>query len=215
MQPRVRSVNVATAAGVVPGRGRNSVRRTGIDKHPVAGRISTDLHQLAGDTICERKYHGGPDQAIYAYAEEDARWWAAQLERTMAPGVFGENLTTIGIDLTNAVIGSRWTVGTTVLEVSGPRVPCRTLQAFWNVPRLMKTFTQAGRPGAYLRIHSPGELGAGDEIAVAHVPAHGVTIAETFRALSGDRSLAARLLEAPELSAKVRRLADKWLVTVG
>ncbi len=210
MQPRVRSVNIATAAVTLTGVGR-STRRTGIDKRPVEGRILTGVNQLAGDTICETKYHGGPDQAIYAYAEEDARWWAPQLGRTLAPGAFGENLTTIGVDLTNAVIGSRWTVGSTVLELSCPRIPCRTLQAFWNVPRLMKTFTHACRPGAYFRIHTPGELGADDEIRVVHVPAHGVTIAETFRALSGERSLAARLLEAPELPAKTHRLARKWL----
>lgn len=213
MQPRVRSVNVAAVAGILTGAG-TSTRRTGIDKRPVDGRISTGANQLTGDTICATKYHGGPDQAIYAYAEEDARWWAAQLERTLAPGAFGENLTTTGIDLTKAVIGSRWTVGSTVLEVSCPRVPCRTLQAFWNVPRLMKTFTQACRPGAYFRIRTPGELGAGDEITVVHVPAHGVTIEETFRALSGERSLAARLLEAPELPVKIHQLAGKWLAAV-
>ncbi len=213
MQPRVRSVNVAAAAGILTGAGK-STRRTGIDKRPVDGRISTGANQLTGDTICATKYHGGPDQAIYAYAEEDAQWWAAQLGRTLMPGALGENLTTTGIDLTNAVIGSRWTVGSTVLEVSCPRVPCRTLQAFWNVPRLMKTFTQACRPGAYFRIHTPGELGAGDEMTVVHVPAHGVTIEETFRALSGDRLLAARLLEAPELPAKIHRLAGKWLAAV-
>lgn len=211
MSPRVLSVNVATDAEVITGIGKKSSRRTGIDKRPVAGRIATGRDQLVGDNICDTKYHGGPDQAVYAYADEDARWWAGELGREVAAGAFGENLTTVGLDLTNAVIGSRWAVGTTVLELSCPRIPCSVFQAFWDVPRLVKWFTEVGRPGTYLRIHTPGDIGAGDEIDVVHAPEHGVTISETFRALTGDRSLAARLLEAPELPAESHRLARKWL----
>src|SRR5439155_18878699 len=164
-----------------------------------------------GDAVLDTANHGGRDQAVYAYAREDAAWWAEQLGRDVAPGRFGENLSTSGLDVTGAVIGERWAIGTAVVEVSCPRIPCRTFAGFWDVPRLVKWFTEAGRPGAYLRIAVEGDVGAGDPIEVAHRPAHGVTLGETFRALTGDRSLAARLLEAPELPAEAHERAQAWL----
>ena len=211
MNAQVMSLNVATDADVITGIRTKRSGRTGIGKRPVTGRVSTGHDQLAGDTICDTANHGGVDQAVYAYAVEDAQWWATQLDRDLGPGAFGENLTTAGLDVTGAVIGQLWAIGSAVLEVSCPRIPCRVFQEFWDVPRLVKWFTEVGRPGAYLRIHTPGELAAGDDIVVVHTPAHGVTIGETFRALTGDRSLAARLLEAPELPAESHRSARRWL----
>ena len=210
MAAHVRSVNLPDAANLFV-HGMRGKSRSGIDKRPVPGRVATGVDQLVGDTISNRKHHGGPDQAVYAYAVEDASWWAAELGRDMAFGAFGENLSTAGMDVTGAVIGQRWAVGSALFEVSVSRTPCKTLQAFWDVPKLMKRFTAAGRPGAYLRIVEAGDVGAGDEIAVVHTPAHGLTIGETFRALSGDRSLAARLLEAPELPAQAHASARTWL----
>jgi MOSC domain-containing protein YiiM len=184
---------------------------TGIDKRPVDGPVQTGANVLVGDTICDTADHGGPDQAVYAYAREDAAWWAEQLARDVTPGAFGENFSTSGLDVTGAVIGERWAIGSAVFEVSCPRIPCRTFAGFWDVPRLVKWFTAAGRPGAYLRIHHGGTVRAGEQIAVVHRPAHGVTIAETFRALTGDRVLVPRLLQAPELPAKTRAKASRWL----
>jgi MOSC domain-containing protein YiiM len=207
---RIESVNLAAVmtAGWKP-----QVGRTGIDKRPANGPVRTGDDQLVGDTICDRRHHGGPDQAVYAYATEDAAWWSQQLNRPIAAGQFGENLTTSGIDVTRAVIGERWAVGTAVLEVSCPRIPCMTFTGFWGVPDLIKRFTAAGRPGAYLRIWAPGELQAGDRIRVQHRPEHGVTIAETFRALTGEHALAERLLEAPELPVQAHATARRWLAS--
>jgi MOSC domain-containing protein YiiM len=190
---------------------KQDVARTGIDKRPASGRVRVFDHHVDGDTIGDPSVHGGPDQAVYAYAREDAAWWSAQLGRDVAPGVFGENFSTSGVDVTGAVIGERWAIGSAVLEVSCPRVPCRTFAGFWDVPNLVKWFTEVGRPGAYLRICVEGDVGAGDPIEVVHRPAHGVTLGETFRALTGDRSLARRLLEAPELPAEAHERARRWL----
>jgi MOSC domain-containing protein YiiM len=192
---------------------KQDVGRTGIDKRPASGRVRVFDHRVDGDTIGDPSVHGGPDQAVYAYTREDAAWWSAQLGRDVAPGAFGENLSTSGLDVTGAVVGERWAIGSAVFEVSCPRLPCRTFAGFWDVPRLIKWFTEVGRPGAYLRITVEGDVGAGDEIEVVHRPAHGVTIGETFRALTGDRSLAARLLEAPELPAETHDRARRWLAT--
>jgi MOSC domain-containing protein YiiM len=202
------SVNLARVR--VPG-WKQAVGRTGIDKRPTAHRVRLANDQVEGDAVCDVEHHGGYDQAVYAYATEDAAWWAGQLDRVVEPGQFGENLTTEGVDQTGAVIGERWAIGSAVLEVSSPRIPCRTLAGFWEVPHMIRHFTDAGRPGAYLRIITEGDVGTGDRIEVVHRPSHGVTLGETFRALTGDRHLAHRLLEAPELPAAARARAYAWL----
>jgi MOSC domain-containing protein YiiM len=211
---RLASLNIARDDQVLTGIWTGRKKRSGIGKRPVTDRLSTGAHRLDGDNICDRHNHGGPDQAAYAYAVEDIEWWSDQLGRSLGPGALGENLTTAGVDVTGAIIGERWAVGTAVLEVSVPRIPCRVFQEFWQVPNLIKWFTSVGRPGAYLRIWTPGELGAGDSISVVHRPEHGVTISETFRALTGDRSLAHRLLQAPQLPAQAHESARTWLSSI-
>ena len=145
-------------------------------------------------------HHGGADQAVYAYAREDLDTWGRVLGRTLPDGVFGENLTTTGIDLTGALIGERWRVGAgVVLEVSCPRIPCGTFQGWLRRDGWIKEFTQAARPGAYLRVIAAGEIAAGDAISVVHRPDHDVTIAVTFRALTLEPGLLPRLLAADSL----------------
>jgi MOSC domain-containing protein YiiM len=109
------------------------------------------------------------------------------------------------------VIGERWRIGGVILQVAIPRIPCSTFAGFWQVRQLVKRFTRAGRPGAYLRVLTEGELRAGDPVTVLDRPAHGLTIQQTFRALTGDRELAPRLLDAPELPEAVHQLARTWL----
>jgi MOSC domain-containing protein YiiM len=208
---RLESVNLAH---IVEGGWQADVGRSGIDKRPADGPVRTSADGLVGDTICDTASHGGPDQAAYAYAREDAAWWSQQLARDVPYGAFGENLSTSGLDVTNALIGERWAIGTAVFEVSAPRIPCRTFARFWDVPDLIKLFTAAGRPGAYLRIWQAGVVSAGDAITVEHRPAHGVTISDTVRALAGEHSLAARLLTAPELPAWLHERARRWLAPV-
>ncbi|HEX8092809.1 MOSC domain-containing protein [Jatrophihabitans sp.] len=217
---RVLAVNLAhvidlpplRAAGV---RANKKPAKTGIDKRPVAQPVQVRRLGLDGDSICDTVNHGGPDQAVYAYASEDTEWWqeqlADELDFRLQPGSLGENLTLRGVDVTNAVIGERWRVGRTILQVAVPRIPCSTFAAFWNVDRLPKRFIAAGRPGAYLRVLTEGAVGAGDEVRILERPAHGLTLAETLRALTGDRSLAPKLLTAPELPESVHRSARTWL----
>jgi MOSC domain-containing protein YiiM len=177
----------------LPGRG---VRPTGIDKRPVAGPVAVGRLGLAGDAQANQKVHGGEGQAVYAYAQEDADVWAAELDRALPAGRFGENLRTTGVDLTAAVLGERWRVGTTVLEVTAPRTPCMKLQTHWGVPRLVRRFTDRGRPGAYLRVIEPGEIAPGDSAELVHRPGHGVTIGLAFRAFTTEKHQLADLLPA-------------------
>jgi MOSC domain-containing protein YiiM len=184
-------------------------RATGIDKRPVAGPVRLEPLGVVGDHVLNRKAHGGVDQAVYAYASEDAAWWAETLGRTLDPGNFGENLTTAGIDLNKCVIGERWTVGTAVLEVSRPRIPCTVFAGFWDVPDLVRRFTERAHPGTYLRVLTPGSVQAGDRIEVVHRPDHGVTIDVVFRALTLEPALLPRLLDAPQLPTALRDLAAR------
>lgn len=176
---KVLSVNVG-AIRRVEHRGRQVT--TGIWKEPVAERVAVRGVNLDGDDQADRRLHGGADKAVYAYATEDYAWWAGELGDDLAPGTFGENLTLSGVDLTAAVAGERWLVGTTVLEVCQPRTPCWKLGLRMGDDRFPAHFLAAGRPGAYLRIAREGELGAGDEVVRFHLPDEGLTIGQLARA---------------------------------
>jgi MOSC domain-containing protein YiiM len=166
---------------------------------------------LVGDTIGNQKLHGGDDQAVYAYAREDLDAWEVQLEQKLTNGMFGENLTTSGIDVTQARIGERWRIGTDglVLEVSAPRTPCRTFAAFLDLDKWIKTFTQAGKPGAYLRVISPGAVRAGDAITIDYRPDHDVSVGLVFRARMSEPELLPQLLVADALSAELEAYARR------
>ncbi|UOY03297.1 MOSC domain-containing protein [Blastococcus sp. PRF04-17] len=169
-----------------------------IDKRPVAGRVAVHPLGLDGDVQVNRTWHGGEGQALYAYAQEDADWWAAELDRELPPGRFGENLRISGLDLTGAVLGERWRIGSVLAEVTAPRTPCAKLQAHWGVPRLIKRFTEHGASGAYLRVLATGDIGAGDRIEVLERPHHGLTIGLAFRAFTTERHRLADLAPARE-----------------
>lgn len=173
---------------------------TGIFKSPVPGRIRARGVNLDGDEQADRKNHGGSHKAIYAYAVEDIEYWEGVLGRPLGCGVMGENLTTSGIDLNEAVIGERWAVGSTVLEVSEPRSPCFKLGICLGLPTFPRMFVAAQRPGTYLRIAQEGDVGAGDSIKPIFRPEHEVTVRLAFRAWLVDRSLVPALRAAPQLS---------------
>lgn len=174
--------------------------KSAIWKSPVVGRVAARGVNLEGDDQADRKAHGGPDKAIYAYAVEEVRWWERELGRSLEHGQFGENLTTEGIDMNEAAVGERWEVGTALLEVCEPRVPCWRLAVRMDDKGFVRRFTEALRPGAYLRILVEGFVGSGDEIRVVDRPHHGVTIRDVFRIYTRDRQEAERLLTVPGLS---------------
>lgn len=195
---KVISLNIATK--IVEGDWTGDEAKSGIDKRPVSGPVQLKDHYVGNDIIADRKHHGGYDQAVYAYAREDADWWESNLGMSISNGRFGENLTTSGIDVNQAVVGERWSIGSTVLEVSQPRIPCRVFAGFWNRPTLIKEFMEAGRPGTYLRIIDEGEISAGDSITVIHVPNHAITIADLYAAKNGDRTKIHEIAAVKELS---------------
>ena len=214
--PQVLSVNI--------GRPRpNPWKRlpsTGIDKRPVTGRVAvtapgpkgTGAVGLAGDRAHDVRNHGGDHQAVYAYAREDLDRWERELDRTLAPGAFGENLTTTGIDVNEALIGERWRIGSVLLEVSCPRIPCATFAGWLDVEGWLRTFTRAARPGPYLRVVEPGDLGAGDGLDVEFRPRdHQVSVARCFRALTTEPELLPLLADLAALPPEDRQAIRRRL----
>jgi MOSC domain-containing protein YiiM len=216
------AIGTVTAVAVLhrlrPNHGGGDTPSTAIDKRSVDGRIPVKGLGLSGDVQCDRKHHGGTGKAVYAYADEDAAWWSAELDREITPGLFGENLRTSGIDVTGAEIGERWQVGSpqdgVLLEVTSPRTPCRTFQDRMGEPRWVKRFTQHNRPGAYFRVLEPGGIAAGDEIQIVHRPGHGVTIGDFLG--GADAATMRRLVDAAkeldlDLDPSVRKVAARAL----
>jgi MOSC domain-containing protein YiiM len=197
---------------------------TGIGKQPVAGRVevrdpgpkTTGLGSgLVGDHIGDTAHHGGDEQAVYAFAREDLDAWERRLGRELPNGFFGENLTTRGLQVNDALIGERWLIGApdadrVELQVTCPRIPCSTFRGWVGERGWLKLFTEIARPGPYLRVIRPGTIGAGDPIAVVR-PDHPVTVSLVFRATTTERELLPRLLDAGEhLTDELRRtVADR------
>lgn len=208
MSARLLSLNIGRA--VPAPYGNEPSGRTAIDKRPVAGSVAVGLLGVDGDEQVHAQ-HGGIDKAAYCYAREDAQWWEGELGRSLSPGAFGENLTTEGLDVSGGVIGERWRIGTVVFEVSEPRIPCKVFAGFWDVPDLVRRFVARGRPGAYLRVVTAGQLNAGEPIEVIERPGHGVTLAEVFAARTGRRDLVPRVLDATALPTAWHDWAERVL----
>ena len=210
MAAYLESVNVGIAKPY-GGKGGTS----GIDKYPADAPVRLDVpgygrSGLAGDAICDTPSHGGPDQAAYAYAREDLADWERVLGRSLRGGFFGENLTTVGLDVDGALIGETWQVGPeVVLQVTLPRIPCATFQHQLDRPGWVREFTRHGVPGAYLRVLVPGEVRGGDPVTVLERPDSEVTVGLAFRAVTLEPELLPRLVGAPLLPEKLAEVVAR------
>lgn len=215
MSPSVRSVNLGA-----PSPGGDDHCPTGIRKAPAAGPVTirdpgdrrTGLGSgVEGDFIGSRKHHGGSDQAVYAVAREELDHWSAELGRELTDGCFGENLTTLGLAVDGAIVGEIWQVGPTVrLQVTSPRIPCRTFATAMGVPRWVKRYAARGHTGAYLRVLTPGPVQAGDPIVVESRPDHGITVPEMFRIVTTEKDRIGELAVIDDLCDQARRDLDRW-----
>jgi MOSC domain-containing protein YiiM len=202
----VLSVNLAEVRTIER---RGKPVRTGIWKLPADGRVLARRDGLLGDVQADRRVHGGPDMAVYAYAREDVDWWERELGRGLENGIFGENLSLRDVDVSGARVGERWRVGRALLEVSAPRIPCWKLGVRMGDPGFVKRFARALRLGAYLRVVEQGDVGPGDAVELVERPEHGVSIGLIGEAYLADHSLAPRLLEASALPDSWRDWASQ------
>jgi MOSC domain-containing protein YiiM len=204
----VGSVNVGAPRRV---RWHGRTVTTAIWKQPVSGRVAARDVNLAGDDQADRRVHGGPTKAIYAYSEADYRWWAEKLDSPLGPGTFGDNLTVAGVDLAAAVVGERWGIGSATLRVTEPRIPCFKLGIRMGDAAFVDRFADAARPGTYLAIEQPGDIGAGDAIHLLDRPDHGVTVGTVERAYHGRLELLPSLPDLEDLSESWRDWARRQL----
>jgi MOSC domain-containing protein YiiM len=211
---------VSVNAGAAVRTAHSDIGVTGIDKRPVSGAVAirdpgpkgSGGSGVAGDAVCDLRHHGGHEQAVYAYAREDLDQWAAELGRDLECGVFGENLTTAGLQLADVRVGERWQIGDQcVVQARSPRIPCRTFAGWLQEHGWERRFTQRGASGVYLSVVAPGHVRSGDPITVVDRPDHDVTIGLMFRALTTDKALLPRLLAAGDrLPEETREQAVRW-----
>lgn len=195
------SIHVGQPRAVQAGRAEVT---TAIWKYPIEGRVAVQGVNVAGDDQADRSVHGGRDKAVYAYAQEEVQVWEDELGRELGEAAFGQNLTTRGIDVSGAIIGERWRIGSTVLEIAQPRQPCFKLALRMGEPAFVKRFAHESRPGAYLRIIEEGDIGAGDPIDVLSQPDHGVTCRMVSDAILRDPALIPLVVQAHQLPPELR-----------
>lgn len=202
---RIISVNIGRPR---PNEWKEAPEFTAIDKRPVDGPVAVRAAGskpsgqvgLEGDRVGDLEHHGGTEQAVYAFSREDYDHFGAIVGREFRDGMFGENLTVTGHDLSRARTGERWRgPDGLVLEVTSPRIPCNTFRGWVAEKGWLKTFTEEARPGAYLKVVSPGTVSKDMELEVIDRPDHDITIERMFKAGMGDRELAMELLESPHL----------------
>lgn len=200
---RIASVNVGKVQRLA---GPSFDGETGIFKRPVNGPVAIGELGLAGDAVLNEKHHGGPDQAVYLYRQEDYDWWSEELGSTIAAGTFGDNLTLTELPEPGLIIGSRLVFDTVILEVTAPRIPCNTLAQRMSDPRFAKRFMKAERPGIYCRVIESGFVTAGEAFTLEPGDPDGVSTLDIFRAASRKltRAELVRFLAAP-IDVRTRR----------
>lgn len=212
----VRALNI----GASKPRSWAKLGRSAIEKRPVEDAVLLTRTGLEGDEVGDTERHGGPDQAVYAFARADLDAWAATLRRPIPDGLFGENLTIDGYDVNEALIGEHWQIGDALLEVSSVRIPCQEFRNWmdlngYDATGWVKRFTEVGRPGPYLRVLGEGRIRAGDHLRVTARPAHQVTASVLFRALTTDHALLPLLDSVDRLPERVRSRVAKLQAAVG
>ncbi|WP_137134976.1 MOSC domain-containing protein [Rhizobium sp. FKY42] len=187
--------------------------KSGINKQPVNYPVHVDENGLVGDSICNGKYHGGHEQAVYLEGAETLAWWAQELQRDLPPGTFGENLVIEGLENRDVCVGDRFHLaGGVILEATSPRVPCNTFTAHMGDPKIAKRYTAAARPGIYCRVLSMGIITPQEEVRLQPYDGERVRIADLMilqpKRLSAQQRV--RYLAVPlheDLQAKIRELA--------
>lgn len=209
IQARLHSINAGSLRELAIG---DRMVQTGLYKTPVLGSTIVGVEGVDGDRIGSPKHHGGPDQAVYLYSQEDIEFWRDQLEVQCGPGFFGENLT-LDRWWPDVRIGDRLVTGNVTLEITAPRIPCATLAARAGDPKFVRRFVEAARPGAYARVLAPGTLAPKDLFEVILAPDSHPTIGALFALWHSDRSDLAliRSALASPIAVRTRAAFESWL----
>lgn len=204
------SVNVGT-----PRPDGDRKAKTGIYKKPVEAAFVAEFG-LEGDAVCNTKHHGGRDQAVYLYDADDYDWWSRELGHELAPGTFGENLTTQGVPVADLAAGDRLTIGEVVLEATAPRIPCATLERRMGIDGFVRAFLDARRSGAYFRVLHPGRIRARSAVSLTPYAGERVLLLQLFDEFHrppADVDALRRILAAP-VAERVRSQKEAQLATL-
>jgi len=175
---RITSVNVGAKMPLLVGKRETE---SGIFKLPVEHAVEVKCLGITGDRVLDTRHHGGVDQAVYLYREEDYLFWAQQLSRDVTPGMFGENLTIAGLPAPWLNVGDRLKLPNLLLEITAPRIPCSTLAARMGDPGFAKAFVKAERPGFYVRVIQTGTVQVGDAVELQESVSESVSTVEFYR----------------------------------
>jgi len=183
-----------------PGKPPSAIR-----KHAVSTRLEVGLLGLTADAQADLTVHGGPDKALHHYPADHYPAWQGELQRTdLAPGGFGENISTTGLTETSVCIGDVFTLGSATVQVSQGRQPCWKLTAHTGEARMAWLFQNTGRTGWYYRVLSTGQVEPGDAMILAHRPNPDWTVARVTAARltrKVTQAEAAELADLPELAS--------------
>lgn len=160
---------------------KDRVEKTGIFKIPTSEPVWLSSLGLRDDVIISKKHHGGPDQAVYVYGAADYQWWSQELGKELVPGTFGDNLTISELESAQFNIGDYLHVGVVTLQVTAPRIPCKTFAARMEDPYWVKKFRHAERPGLYCRVLKEGFVMAGNPVEVERYSDETLSIQQMFR----------------------------------
>ena len=159
----------------------NKLETTGIYKLPTPEPVHISSLGIKEDFIASKKHHGGPDQAMYVYGTTDYDWWSTELGRDLYPGTFGENLDITELESSQFNIGDRLLIGSVILEITAPRIPCGTLAARMEDPQFVKRFRHAERPGFYCRVIQEGTIEMGNDVKIERYEKETVSVIQIFR----------------------------------
>lgn len=198
------SVNVGLPREVV---WKNTAVQTAIFKEPVQGQVEISSLNLAGDKQADLTVHGGTDKAVYAYPSEHYAYWRHALpDAALSWGNFGENLTTEGLAEDTLCIGDRLRIGSAVLTVTQPRMPCYKLPIRFNRDDMIKRFLASRRPGFYFSVVKEGEVSAGSEVEFLSRDPERVSVIDIVDLYLGEKRDPALLQRALRVGA----LPENW-----
>jgi len=182
---------------------------TGIFKAPVPDRVMLKTLNLEGDRQADLSVHGGSSKAVYGYPSEHYEYWEKELPEMDLPwGMFGENFTTEGLFEPDLNIGDKFRIGTALVMITEPRMPCYKLGLKFGRSDIIKRFLASERTGFYFAVLQDGELGAGDRIELIQENRNGVRVSDITRLYARDRHNVELLRRAVEVEA----LPENWRV---
>jgi MOSC domain-containing protein YiiM len=211
---KITSVNVSLPIEVEH---RGKIVETGICKNPVDGSVHVNRLNLIGDRQADLVNHGGEDKAVYAYSLDHYAYWQDLLGRDSMPyGQFGENLTVAGLDESESCIGDHLQIGSTLMAITQPRVPCFKLGIRMENKEMPKLFSKSARTGFYLKVLAEGEVEAGDTIEIAQRGSGAISVRRLFEAffhpgIHNAVDVLYQALDVPELSLEWRKQIEDRL----